>query len=399
MNELTTIAPDKSYGLSGTRMAPGLALLFNDRLYERVKEVAKIMSGAQGFTPPHLLGKSEACFGVVQMSITWGLTPQLVAASTWATPGGKIGYEGKLVQAILENSGSLVGGVEYEEFGEWDKVMGKFTIGKSAKGHDVAKQAWKPEDEVGLGVIVSAQVRGEQERRTLKFLLVEAFPRNAVTWANRPLQQLKYTACRAFANTVMPGIFMGVPFDTDADAQMVDVTPMAPKRPASPMISSGQPSVKSDGPSPHYADGRAAFANGVGARQVPGYLSALDASAWMQGWLDASRESHEGTEEQRRSYEAEQAQADPETGEIQNNPAAVAKPAAQPEPKSEPETQPEDNGRIDIRLVASEAGEEARQAGRALAAVPDLYRRDDELGDAWQNGWRARDAKLAQGGK
>jgi hypothetical protein len=228
----SAIVADEQYGMPTTGMAPGLALLFNDRLYERCKDVARIMAGAKGFTPPHLLDNQMACFGVVQMSITWRLTPQLVAASTYATPGGKIGYEGKLIQAILENSGKLEGGVEYELIGDWNRVRGKHKKATSAKGHEYFVPDWRPEDEEGLGVIVRAKVRGEKEPREMEpFWLRSCWPRNSTLWATRPEQQIKYTACRAFANTVAPGILMGVPFDSDADqGTMIDVTPSRPVR-------------------------------------------------------------------------------------------------------------------------------------------------------------------------
>jgi hypothetical protein len=228
----STVRADDHYGLPTTGMAPGLALLFNDRLYERCKDVARIMAEARGFTPPHLIGNQHACFGVVQMSITWRLTPQLVAASTYATPGGKIGYEGKLIQAILENSGRIEGNIEYELIGDWNKVRGKHKKATSSKGHEYFVPGWKDEDEEGLGVIVRAKVRGEEKAREMEpFMLRSCHPRNSTLWATRPEQQIKYTACRAFANTVAPGILMGVPFDTDFDqGNMIDVTPQRPNR-------------------------------------------------------------------------------------------------------------------------------------------------------------------------
>jgi hypothetical protein len=232
MNDSSSlITADPQYGLPTTGMAPGLALLFNDRLYDRCKDVARIMAEAKGFTPPHLIGNQHACFGVVQMSITWRLTPQMVAASTYATPGGKIGYEGKLVQAILENSGHLEGGVTYELFGDWDRLRGRHKKAQSPRGGEYYVSDWKPEEEKGLGVFVRAKVRGEEQPRELEFFLSSAWPRNSTLWALRPDHQIKYTACRAFANTVAPGIFMGVPFDGDADqGMMIDVTPQRPQR-------------------------------------------------------------------------------------------------------------------------------------------------------------------------
>lgn len=319
----SAIRADEHYGMPTTGMAPGLALLFNDKLYERCKDVARIMADARGFTPPHLIGNQHACFGVVQNSITWRLTPQLVAASTYATPGGKIGYEGKLVQAILENSGRLEGGVEYELIGDWNKVRGKHKKATSSKGHEYFVSDWKPEDEAGLGVIVRAKVRGENRVREMEpFMLRSCWPRNSTLWATRPEQQIKYTACRAFANTVMPGILMGVPFDSDMDhGTMIDVTPSRPSRsdfeqPRSPKTdpaqerpepvteertqddpaSEAQPKEAegADNPMPEFSAADA-FEMGRGARTKGASLKAVPpewrdgnnepfVEAWQEGW-------------------------------------------------------------------------------------------------------------------
>lgn len=233
MNQLSKeiASADEGYSLPTTGMAPGLAIMFNDRLFDRCKQIAGYMAKAEGFTPPHLLGKSEACFAVVTRAITWKLDPFAVMQSTYQTPGGKVGFEGKLVQAILENSGRLEGNVEYELFGDWNKIRGKFKKAAGQRGGEYYVSDWKPEDEDGLGVIVSAQIKGESKRRELEFFLKSAWPRNSTLWALRPEQQIKYTACRAFGNTIAPGILMGVPFDSDADqGTMIDVTPSRPSR-------------------------------------------------------------------------------------------------------------------------------------------------------------------------
>lgn len=226
MNAL--VEAEKTYGLPVSGMAPGLALMFNEPLYERCKQIAKIMAGANGFTPQHLINMQEACFAVVTRAITWKLDPFSVAQSTYQTPGGKIGYEGKLVQAILENSGYLEGGVKFELFGDWEKIRGKWIKKSSDRGKEFAVANWKDEDEVGLGVVVSAQVKGEKEPRSLTVYLRECFPRNSTLWALRPSQQIMYTAVRAFANVAAPGLFMGVPFDSDHEQQtIIDVTPVS----------------------------------------------------------------------------------------------------------------------------------------------------------------------------
>lgn len=218
--------------LLGATQSPALQILLNDHLYKRCIDVAARMSQADGVTPKHLIGKPAACFAVVQMALIWKLSPQMVAGSTYETPGGRLGYEGKLCQAIMENSGKVDGQIEAEWIGPWEKIEGKFRIetkkANSGKDYEAAIQTWKREDEDGVGVIVTAQVKGESKPRTMTFYLKQAFPRNSTIWVTRTKQQLWYTTMRAFGNMAMPGIFMGVPFEGDeayTGGTMVDVTP------------------------------------------------------------------------------------------------------------------------------------------------------------------------------
>lgn len=206
---------------------PALALWFDDKLFERAKLMATYMSKAEGFTPRHLIGKSEACFLVVEKSLVWGLSPSAVAASTYQTPNGQVGFEGKLVQAILQASGRLSEPVKFTHFGDWSKVQGKFEIAKSQNGKPYARTTYSPADEQGLGVVVSAKLKGESQPIEFEFLLRQAFPRNSTLWATDPMTQLCYAAVRRFASTRLPDLIMGVPFDGEGDwtGPVVDITP------------------------------------------------------------------------------------------------------------------------------------------------------------------------------
>lgn len=217
------------------RMPIALRVYFDERLWNRCTEVATTLANAKGFTPPHLLGKTEACFAVLSKALTWNLDPFSVAQSTYQTPDGKIGYEGKLVQAIIEASGRLsrpIGQGEY--FGDWSKVEGKFKIiektGQSGKPYKLPEPAWEYYSEVeeGLGVRYHIHLVGQEKPLKFEFRLRPAFPRNATTWPTRPQQQLHYAAMRALGNVVCPSLIMGVPFSEGAEPtspEMKDVTP------------------------------------------------------------------------------------------------------------------------------------------------------------------------------
>lgn len=215
-------------------MAPGLAVFFNEGLYQRCKAVALRMSEAEGIIGKHLIGKPSACMAILSRSITWNLDPFAVAQATYEVKG-KVGYEGKLVQAILENSGAIQGRISYTFFGDWDKLRGKFKMVASGSEGKKPQQEWKDDDEIGLGLKVSAQVKGETEPRSEEFFLSEMQPRNSTLWILRPKQQMIYASVRAFANIACPGIIMGIPFDVDpygfGGEAPVDITPERPVRP------------------------------------------------------------------------------------------------------------------------------------------------------------------------
>jgi hypothetical protein len=241
--------------------APAMAIWFDQALFDRAKQIAGYLAKAEGFVPPHLLGKHESCFAVVERSLAWKLSPFMVANATYQTPSGRVGFEGKLCQAALEQSGKLEGGVEYEWLGDWDQILGKFEIRSSQRsGKDYAVPTWTREEaaRLGLGVVVAAKLRGEDKPRTWKMLLSQCYPLNSTLWATDPKTQICYTTVRRFSSLAMPSLFMGVEFDRegiDDDSEMVraararDITPPAPARedfkPADPAAGAEGP------PNPH----------------------------------------------------------------------------------------------------------------------------------------------------
>lgn len=238
MNQITVVPEgdgDLLAEIARTTQSPALRIMLDDKLFEKAKAMAQYMAGAKGFIPRHLEGNTHACFAVVVRAITWKMDPYAVAAGTYQTPGGTVGYEGKLIQAIVENSGKLdpaYGGLRPEYFGDWSKVQARFTMKTSAKGSQYPAPGWVAADEEGLGVVVTGKIKGEAVPRELRFLLKQAFPRNSTLWATDPETQLWYTAVRRFANARMPGLLLGLPDEGGPEyGQMIDVTPPTEQRP------------------------------------------------------------------------------------------------------------------------------------------------------------------------
>jgi hypothetical protein len=309
MNEVSTQVSHSSLGnLAGQDLPIGIMAILDEGLGAKLDKAANRMAKAVGIVPPHLIGQVVTCYAVLTRALTWRLDPFAVAQATYTVPGGKIAYEGKLVSAILENSGRIDGGIEYEHFGDWSKVEGKFKTAKSSAGKDYFVPAYSEADEQGLGVIVRAKIKGESKPREISVTLRSCHPRNSTLWALRPKQQIMYAAVRVFANVAAPSLFMGIPFSTDtAGETMIDITPdAAPTRPLRESFVEAQslddaapppPVDETESDEAHeeysvadaFEAGRKAFADKKALRAVPPEWRDNPATqkfveAWQEGW-------------------------------------------------------------------------------------------------------------------
>lgn len=130
--------------------------------------------------PAHLQGSPGDCFMVVEQAIRWNMSPFAVGQCT-SSIKGKLMFEGKLVQAAVENSGAIVGLMDYEYSGE----------GQTRK------------------ITVSATRRGETAPKTVEVLLKDAITENGI-WKKQPDQQLAYHGARVWARRWTPGVILGV---------------------------------------------------------------------------------------------------------------------------------------------------------------------------------------------
>lgn len=141
-------------------------------------------------------------------SMQWDMNPFAVAQKTHLV-NGVLGYEAQLVNAVITSRAPVTGRLEYEWFGDWSKVIGKFIIKNGDKG-EYRQPGWKLEDEEGLGVSVWATFKGESQPRRLDLLLAQARTRNSTLWADDPRQQLAYLATKRWSRLYCPDVIMGV---------------------------------------------------------------------------------------------------------------------------------------------------------------------------------------------
>lgn len=196
------------------------AVLFDDRKFERMHDLAQLMASGKCAIPKHLQNNPSDCFAVIMQSMQWGMNPFAVAQKTHVV-NGALGYEAQLVNAVVTATSAISGRFHYEYTGDWDAYR--------ASGFNKQKEA-------GCGVNVGAVIRGETEVRWLPSpLFMETVKtRNSPLWASNPQQQLAYLGVKYWARLYTPDAILGVYSDDELDSGSIDVTPVDPavKKPA-----------------------------------------------------------------------------------------------------------------------------------------------------------------------
>lgn len=184
-----------------------LAFMMDTARFEHMYRIATSMA-ASVFLPEHLRGKkvngnlelyppntiAANCFRVLNQAMRWGVDPFSVCDETFVT-GGKIGYSGKLIAAIVNSRAGLEGRLQYEFSGSGKdraiKVIGKFR--GMAKPVDVTLT-------VKEGIEASDKGKGPNPM-----------------WIRDPDQKLVYSGVVKWARRHCPEIIMGVLTEDDLE--------------------------------------------------------------------------------------------------------------------------------------------------------------------------------------
>ena len=118
---------------------------------------------------------------------------------------------------------------EYEWYGPWEKVIGKFNIKKGDKG-EYRVPGWSMADEEGIGITIRARLNGEDEPRELDLLLAQARVRNSTLWADDPRQQLAYLAVKRWSRLYCPDVILGVYTPDELEERQERVINPVPQR-------------------------------------------------------------------------------------------------------------------------------------------------------------------------
>jgi len=202
MNATTEAAPVPAVFSAGQQMTAG-ELMMNPAIMEALYKFATVMADSKFTVPKHLQGNVGDCLAVAMQATLWGMHPFTVAQKTHQV-GGTLGYEAQLVNAVVELSGAIVGGFEYEFKGSGPNV--ECRVGAIRRGRS----------EITWGEWLSAAT---------------VTTKNSPLWKTNPKQQMGYLQVKNWARLYAPGAILGVytPDELEAiPARERDITPGVP---------------------------------------------------------------------------------------------------------------------------------------------------------------------------
>lgn len=217
-------------------------LIINPQAFFQLSQFANMMAGGKSTIPQHLQGNPSDCMAVCMQAMQWRMNPFAVAQKTHLV-NGQLGYEAQLVNAVITSLAPITGRLQFEWFGEWERIIGRFKeIESKDKFGNLSKKIvkdWTLKDEEGLGVKVWATLKGEEEPRVLELLLSQAGVRNSPLWGQDPKQQLAYLAIKRWSRLYCPDVILGVYTPDELDERPTtpkDVTPPPAKNAGSSFI-------------------------------------------------------------------------------------------------------------------------------------------------------------------
>jgi hypothetical protein len=286
------------------------ALMMDMKALERMERFANLMATARSTVPQHFQGKPGDCLAVVMQATTWGMNPFAVAQKTHLI-NGVLGYEAQLVASVINSSSLLADRFNFEWFGPWEKIVGKFKMVESKTKKDdngnpkkFMMPDWNTNDEQGLGVRVWATIKGETEPRMLELLMTQARTRNSTLWTEDPKQQLAYLAQKRWARLYAPDVILGVytPDEVQEFSVPVDMGTAEVLEPtASPAL---------------IATAEAAAAKGMAGYQEFWKTASKEDRKLLAGEHERLKSEAKAVDDARTVVEQPKAQAQAETGEV-----------------------------------------------------------------------------------
>ena len=255
MNETTNeiVKPELSREIAVTDQTPIMPpelksrldrLQSDEKLDRYFMEKAQLMAKSP-MLPPVFRGDVYGCYALQQLAFQWEMNPVLLAPGIYkAAADAPLSLEGKIVKTLIDKYAPVRDGfVKDEYFGDWDRILGKFETRTSRTKTDkygnpsVYKvPAWKPEDEEGLGIRLTAELRSGHTV-VYELRLTQCLTRNSTLWAEDPQLQIFYRAIARFARKYFPGLLGGLYIKEEIidehNTEIIDITPKPSEAPKS----------------------------------------------------------------------------------------------------------------------------------------------------------------------
>ncbi len=177
-------------------------------MFEHMQRVATVLA-ASPLLPDHLRGAKRGdvftpyeqnkivanAFLVVNQAVRWMMDPFALAAESYVV-GGKLAFQGKVIQALVNKRAGLKTRLSYEFSGAGDDRK----------------------------VTVSGTFEGETERRSVEVVLKNVKTANQL-WKTDPDQKLVYNGCIKWARRFASDVVLGVLTDEDLERMAENRTP------------------------------------------------------------------------------------------------------------------------------------------------------------------------------
>ena len=184
-------------------------IMMNPEIMDRFERIANVMASSKFAVPKHLQGNTGDCLAIIMQSAQWQMDPFAVAQKTHQI-NGVLGYEAQLVNAVITNRAPITGRLNFEWYGDWEKINGK------------EDKSWDK------GIKVWATLKGETSPREIDISMGQVGSvRNSPLWVSDPRQQLAYLAIKRWSRLYTPDVILGVYTpDEIAEREELDVTPV-----------------------------------------------------------------------------------------------------------------------------------------------------------------------------
>ncbi|WOE40107.1 RecT family recombinase [Acinetobacter chinensis] len=184
-------------------------IMMNPEIMDRFERIAGVMASSKFAVPKHLQGNTGDCLAIIMQSAQWQMDPFAVAQKTHQI-NGVLGYEAQLVNAVITNRAPVTGRLQFEWYGDWNKINGK------------EDKSWDK------GIKVWATLKGETTPREIDISMGQVgIVRNSPLWVSDPRQQLAYLAIKRWSRLYTPDVILGVYTpDEIAEREEIDVTPV-----------------------------------------------------------------------------------------------------------------------------------------------------------------------------